>query len=241
MVKKTYLLLSFICLLVISCDTSKKVVQANQEEQITLKKTKWNKKEALYYNFWLLLESYTQIYSKSPQNATDLMIFIERSNEDYQMINENVFQFLKKNKNNLIFFTSVDSVTTIYNGKIEPNRVVTRADFVHSCDKINMAQVNLFDEQGYWFRSDSLSGLVAERLKTEYWKHLQETKEMRGNGITYSRTILEYTPAGLKDLCNNKPLKVEQSKFFKNTYNFLDSLAFGHNISRITAPGFIDN
>jgi hypothetical protein len=241
MVTKIYLLFTFICLLVISCDISKKVVQTDQEEQITLTKTKWSKKEALHYNFWHILESYTQIYSRSPKNAEDLMIFIERSNEDYQMVNYNVYQFLKKNKSNLIFVTSVDSVTTIYNGKIEPNKVVIKADFEQSCDKINLAQVNFFDEQGHWFRLDSLSDLVADRLKTEYWRYLQETKDRRGNGITYTRTILEYTPARLKDLCNNKTLNVEQSKFFENTIDFLDSLASNYNISRITAPSFIDN
>lgn len=88
---------------------------------------------------------------------------------------------------------------------------------------------------------DCLTDRVTERLKTEYWRHLHETKDRSGFGVAYSRTILDYTPDRLKDLCNNKILNIEESKFLQNTFNFLDSLASNYKISRITVPSFIDN
>ena len=238
---KINLFIAFICFFIASCNISKESIQTDNEEQITLIKTKWSGKQALHYNLWQILESYTHLYSRFPRNVEDLMIFIERSNEDYRMINNNVYRFLKKNKNSLIFVISTDSVTTIYNGKIKPNRILVKANYVKACDNINLAQVNFFDEQGYWFRVDCLADSVAERLKTEYWRHLQETKDRRGFGVAYTRTILEYTPDSLKDLCNNKILNIEESKFLQNTFNFLDSLASNYKISRITSPSFIDN
>lgn len=237
---RKYLLLAFISFSVTSCDVSKKSMQTEQEEQITLTKTKWSKKEALHFNFGRILESYTHIYSKCPQNVDDLIIYIERSNEDYRMINDNVYQYLIRNKDNLVFVKSADSVTTIYNGKVTPSRFVVEAGYVQPCENINSVQVNFFDEQGYWFRLDSLSEEVTERLKAEYWRYLQETKDRRGVGVANIRTILDYTPARLKDLCDNKTLNTEKSIFFKNTFNFLDSLASNYNMSRITAPSFID-
>lgn len=149
---KIYLFLAFICLFVASCNISKNSIQTDNEEQITLTKTKWSEKQTLYFNLWQVLESYTHIYFKCPRNVEDLMMLIERSNEDYRMINNNVYRFLKRNKNNLIFVISADSVTTIYNCKIKPNRILVKADYVKACDNIHLAQVNFFDEQGYWFR-----------------------------------------------------------------------------------------
>jgi len=241
MVKKINLFLAFICFFIASCNISKKSIQTDNEEQITLSKTKWSEKQALHFNLWQILESYTHIYFRCPRNVEDLMIFIERSNDDYRMINNNVYRFLNENKNNLIFDISADSTTTIYNGKMKPNRILIKADYVQACENINLAQVNFFDEQGYWFRVDRLTDIVTERLKTEYWRLLQETKDRRGFGVAYNRTILDYTPDRLKDLCNNKILNIEESKFLQNTFNFLDSLASDHKISRITVPSFIDN
>ena len=234
-------LLVSICLLAVSCSPSKKAMQTGQKEQITLTQIKYSKKEALHLNIWRMLESYTYMYAKCPKNANDLIMLIERSDRDYRLINDNVYQFLKKNKDNLIFFTSADSVTTIYNGKIKESRIVERADYIQPCDYMASNQVYFFDETGLYVCSDTLSTLVIERLFREYWSYFYITKDNSDREIIFEKTKFEYTSGSLKNLCRDEFLDIEQSPLIKTTFSYLDSLAQANSFSRIIASGFIDN
>lgn len=223
----------------VSCSVNKKAIQSNQDE-ITLIKTKYNKKEMLSFNLWRTLNVYNSIYLRCPRRVDDLIVLIERLGEDYQMINENAYQFLKKNRNNLIFVISPDSVTTIYRGKITEQRIVERAEFASPCNSVDMSLVDFFDEDGLYVSRDSLSSEVVQRLYREYWSYFYATRDNPGDKVLFEKTKFEYTPSSLKDLCGNELLDINRSPLIKNTFNYLDSLARANNFSRIIASGFID-
>lgn len=223
----------------VSCSVNKKAIQSNHDE-ITLIKTKYNKKEMLSFNLWRTLDVYTSIYLRCPRRADDLIVLIERLGEDYQMINENAYQFLKKNRNNLIFVVSPDSVTTIYRGKITDQHIVERAKFASLCSSVAVPCVNFFDKDDLYVSRDSLSSEVVQRLYREYWSYSYATKDNLGNKILFEKTKFEYTPNSLKDLCGNELLDINRSPLIKNTFNYLDSLAHANSFSRIIASGFID-
>ncbi len=222
----------------ISCSTNRTTIQSNHSE-VTLIKTKHNKKEMLSYNLWRTLDVYTSIYSRCPRRADDLIVLTERLGGDYQMINKNAYQFLKKHRKDLIFVVSVDSVTTIYRDKITDQHIVERAEFTSPCSSVAVPAVNFFDEDGLYVSRDSLSSEAVQRLYREYWSYSYEIKEA-SNKILFEKTKFEYTPNRLKDLCGNELLDINRSPLIKNTFNYLDSLARANNFSRIIASGFID-
>lgn len=222
----------------VSCSVNKKANQSNHDE-ITLIKTKYNKKEMLSFNLWRTLNVYTSIYLRCPRRADDLIVLIERLGEDYQMINENAYQFLKKNRNNLIFNVSPDSMTTIYRGKITDQRIVERAKFASPCSSVDMSRVDFFDKDDLYVSCDSLSSEAVQRLFREYLSCYYATKDSHDNKILFEKTKFEYKPNSLKDLCGDKILDINQSPLIKNTFNYLDSLALANNFSRIIASGYI--
>ncbi len=236
MMKFTFILL---CIFIgISCSATKTATQVSHDE-ITLIETKYSKKEMLQFNTWRVLESYTSIYSRCPRGADDLIILIERSNEDYQMINNNVYKFLKKNRDNLIFVSSPDSVTTIYRGKIKESRIAERAEFVSPCNSVNISSAYFFDKDGLYVSRDTLSSKAVQRLFREYYSYYYKTKDSP-DSIIFKKTEFEYTSNRLKDLCGDEILDINRSTLINNTFYYLDSLAKANNFSRIIATGFID-
>lgn len=137
-------------------------------------------------------------------------------------INKNAYEFLKKNRNNLIFVVSPDSVITIYRGKITDQRIVKRAEFASSCNSVNILSVDFFDEDDLYVSRDSLSSEAIKRLFREYRSYYYVTKDNPGNKILFEKTKFEYTHNSLKDLCGNELLDINQSPLIKNTFNYLD-------------------
>lgn len=233
--RKIFLLL--VCILIsLSCSITKKFSYSSEL---------YGNKESFGWDLLVLLDYYTQTYNEPPKNAEDIMIYIQNIDKKSRIVYEgyykydNHYEYFKNNKDNLIFVT--DSMISIYYDKIKNENLLVQTVIANSCDNINSAQVNFFDKQGYWFSSDTLSDFVIKRLIVEYKKSFQQLKDSCANEVIYTKTILEYTPAGLKDLCYKKSLINEQSKFYENSFNFLDSLASTSNISRITIPSFIIN
>ena len=69
---------------------------------------KYGDKEKFGWDIWMLLDAYTSTYNKTPQNANDLMTFIDRMVKDSRLICEGIYRFdyqylyLKDNQDKLI-------------------------------------------------------------------------------------------------------------------------------------------
>jgi hypothetical protein len=205
---------------------------------------KFSKKESLHFNLWRVIESYTETYSRCPKTTDDLTMYIDRVGDDYKMINQHVYQVLKRNEHDLIFVTTADSVTTIYKGIVKKNRIVERADFVGPCGSLRTSTLNLFDSQGYYFEDESLTKQINEALKgiyIAYREHLKPTPDVHRTGSPYDKIIVEFTLSGtLRDLCNGSYIDLSQSEFYSEIYNCLHKIASDNNLSRIITPTYVD-
>lgn len=191
----------------------------------------------------MLLDAYTSTYNKTPQNANDLMTFIDRMDKDSRLICEGIYRFdyqylyLKDNQDKLIFVT--DSLVSIFYKKIKPENLLIQTSISSPCNSVAVPCVNFFDDDDLYVSRDSLSSEAIQRLYREYWSYSYAIKG-NPNKILFEKTKFEYTPNSLKDLCGNQLLDINRSPLIKNTFNYLDSLARANNFSRIIASGFID-
>lgn len=204
---------------------------------------KYGDKEKFGWDIWMLLDAYTSTYNKTPQNANDLMTFIDRMDKDSRLICEGVYRFdyqylyLKDNQDKLIFVT--DSLVSIFYKKIKPENLLIQTSISSPCNSVAVPCVNFFDDDDLYVSRDSLSSEAIQRLYREYWSYSYAIKG-NPNKILFEKTKFEYTPNSLKDLCGNQLLDINRSPLIKNTFNYLDSLARANNFSRIIASGFID-
>ncbi len=205
---------------------------------------KYGDKEKFGWDIWMLLDAYTSTYNKTPQNANDLMTFIDRMDKDARLICEGIYRFdyqylyLKDNQDKLIFVT--DSLVSIFYKKIKPENLLIQTSISSPCNSVAVPCVNFFDDDDLYVSRDSLSSEAVQRLYREYWSYSYATRDNPGNKILFEKTKFEYTPSSLKDLCGNELLDINRSPLIKNTFNYLDSLARANNFSRIIASGFID-
>ena len=204
---------------------------------------KYGDKEKFGWDIWMLLDAYTSTYNKKPQNANDLMTFIDRMVKDSRLICEGIYRFdyqylyLKDNQDKLIFVT--DSLVSIFYKKIKPENLLIQTSISSPCNSVAVPCVNFFDDDDLYVSRDSLSSEAIQRLYREYWSYSYAIKG-NPNKILFEKTKFEYTPNSLKDLCGNQLLDINRSPLIKNTFNYLDSLARANNFSRIIASGFID-
>lgn len=204
---------------------------------------KYGDKEKFGWDIWMLLDAYTSTYNKTPQNANDLMTFIDRMVKDSRLICEGIYRFdyqylyLKDNQDKLIFVT--DSLVSIFYKKIKPENLLIETSISSPCNSVAVPCVNFFDDDDLYVSRDSLSSEAIQRLYREYWSYSYAIKG-NPNKILFEKTKFEYTPNSLKDLCGNQLLDINRSPLIKNTFNYLDSLARANNFSRIIASGFID-
>lgn len=204
---------------------------------------KYGDKEKFGWDIWMLLDAYTSTYNKTPQNANDLMTFIDRMVKDSRLICEGIYRFdyqylyLKDNQDKLIFVT--DSLVSIFYKKIKPENLLIQTSISSPCNSVAVPCVNFFDDDDLYVSRDSLSSEAIQRLYREYWSYSYAIKG-NPNKILFEKTKFEYTPNSLKDLCGNQLLDINRSPLIKNTFNYLDSLARANNFSRIIASGFID-
>lgn len=98
---------------------------------------KYGDKEKFGWDIWMLLDAYTSTYNKTPQNANDLMTFIDRMDKDSRLICEGIYRFdyqylyLKDNQDKLIFVT--DSLVSIFTRKLSLRICLSRHLFpVHA-------------------------------------------------------------------------------------------------------------
>ena len=204
---------------------------------------KYGDKEKFGWDIWMLLDAYTSTYNKTPQNANDLMTFIDRMVKDSRLICDGIYRFdyqylyLKDNQDKLIFVT--DSLVSIFYKKIKPENLLIQTSISSPCNSVAVPCVNFFDDDDLYVSRDSLSSEAIQRLYREYWSYSYAIKG-NPNKILFEKTKFEYTPNSLKDLCGNQLLDINRSPLIKNTFNYLDSLARANNFSRIIASGFID-
>ena len=204
---------------------------------------KYGDKEKFGWDIWMLLDAYTSTYNKTPQNANDLMTFIDRMVKDSRLICEGIYRFdyqylyLKDNQDKLIFVT--DSLVSIFYKKIKPENLLIQTSISSPCNSVAVPCVNFFDDDDLYVSRDSLSSEAIQRLYREYSSYSYAIKG-NPNKILFEKTKFEYTPNSLKDLCGNQLLDINRSPLIKNTFNYLDSLARANNFSRIIASGFID-
>ena len=204
---------------------------------------KYGDKEKFGWDIWMLLDAYTSTYNKTPQNANDLMTFIDRMVKDSRLICEGIYRFdyqylyLKDNQDKLIFVT--DSLVSIFYKKIKPENLLIQTSISSPCNSVAVPCVNFFDDDDLYVSRDSLSSEAIQRLYREYWSYSYAIKG-NPNKILFEKTKFEYTPNSLKDLCGNQLLDINRSPLINNTFNYLDSLARANNFSRIIASGFID-
>ena len=195
---------------------------------------KYGDKEKFGWDIWMLLDAYTSTYNKTPQNANDLMTFIDRMVKDSRLICEGIYRF---DQDKLIFVT--DSLVSIFYKKIKPENLLIQTSISSPCNSVAVPCVNFFDDDDLYVSRDSLSSEAIQRLYREYWSYSYAIKG-NPNKILFEKTKFEYTPNSLKDLCGNQLLDINRSPLIKNTFNYLDSLARANNFSRIIASGFID-
>lgn len=205
---------------------------------------KYGDREKFGWDLSMLLDAYTSTYNKTPQNANDLMTFIDRMDKDSRLICDGMYVYdfqylyLKDHYNKLIFVT--DSLISIYYKKNKPENLLIQKSISCPCNSVAVPRVDFFDEDGLYVSRDSLSSEAVQRLYREYWSYSYATRGNPGDKILFEKTKFEYAPNSLKDLCGNELLDINRSPLIKNTFNYLDSLARANNFSRIIASGFID-
>ena len=167
---------------------------------------KYGDKEKFGWDIWMLLDAYTSTYNKTPQNANDLMTFIDRMVKDSRLICEGIYRFdyqylyLKDNQDKLIFVT--DSLVSIFYKKIKPENLLIQTSISSPCNSVAVPCVNFFDDDDLYVSRDSLSSEAIQRLYREYWSYSYAIKG-NPNKILFEKTKFEYTPNSLKDFCGN--------------------------------------
>jgi hypothetical protein len=201
-------------------------------------------KENFGLDLAMLIRNYSDTYNKSPQSAKDLMIFIDRMDENSRLICEGCYRYdyqylyLKNNKDKLIFVT--DSLISVYYKNIENNNLLIQISTSNPCSSVDVPSAVFFDKDDLYVWSDTLSMITVSRIFREYWGYYFKTKDNTNREIIFEKTKFEYTPNQLKDLCKGEVLDINRSPFIKNTFDYLDSLAYANDFSRIIASGFID-
>lgn len=226
-----WLITTSVSLLLVSCGVNK-TIRENDDNRYG--QTKVTKKEVLSQDLWTLVNYYTMTYNKFPEKTKDLLFYIKRLDYNDKQTYSDLYKFLQKNQDKLIFVS--DSTLSIYDKIMNQTNLLTENSLRSPCEYISN-KAFFFDDLGYYYTSDSLSEIVIDRLSHEYKTYYY--RNHRENS-TYEKTLLEYRLGDLRDLCNGKSLNIDQSAFYKNTYNFLDSLARANNMSRITIPSFVD-
>ena len=133
---------------------------------------KYGDKEKFGWDIWMLLDAYTSTYNKTPQNANDLMTFIDRMDKDSRLMCEGIYRFdyqylyLKDNQDKLIFVT--DSLVSIFYKKIKPENLLIQTSISSPCNSVAVPCVNFFDDDDLYVSRDSLSSEAIQRLYREY-------------------------------------------------------------------------
>ena len=207
---------------------------------------KASKKDAFIFYLSEIFGSYVRTYYKSPRNTEDLILDIEKRDLfSYAEGVDNVYRYLKKNKDKLIIVS--DSLSSsIYYKKIKDKKILMIETPDGPCVSIRRAIFSLYDIGGYYFVSDSLNDVAKFNL-IEINKKYENTliraeNELRSLkfGSSYEKIILEYTTSGLMDLCIYQRIDLDKSYYYKEIYEFLDEFAKINNISRIVMPSFVD-
>jgi hypothetical protein len=116
----------FVIFSIPSCGVKKNI---NKEEvQIV------NKKESFALDMGMLIEFYTKTKMKTPTSSNDLISYIESMDEGSKLIYLRQYDYLKKNKEKLIFTTSVEindseilMTICIYYKKVIPSKGLFKA------------------------------------------------------------------------------------------------------------------
>ena len=187
-----------------------------------------------------ILESYSNVYNKTPRSADDILIFMEGDGFDSILTRHYpVYRYLRKNRNKLLF-TPADSLIEFYYKRIDSLHLGIRMLPCEPCSCIGSAEILTFDCNGYVMKRDSiLASRIKGRLRSA-WSDYYLHHRNRTDSVKFDRIIMEYTPNRLINLCKNEPLDTINSTYFGNMYKFLDSLAAINKFSRITVPCFIE-
>lgn len=193
--------------------------------------------EALIGNLEMLTQYYTRTYNAAPGNIEDLIVYIERMDEDSRLVYDNVYAYLQKHKASLEIVS--DSIVSIYDRHAKHGKPLIRTALRNPCE-YRTERVDFFDRQGRYLHSDSWSESVKQRVAVEYGAHLLRLKKQGIRPVMRERILLEYTAEGLKNLCTGEMPDRNESAYLAHVYRYLDSLARANDLSRITVPCFID-
>lgn len=183
-------------------------------------------------NLESVLEAYNSTYGRFPDSSDDMVVFIDQiTDSDYAFYQDQRAYFLR-NKNKLIFVK--DSLLNIYYEKQDAKHCVVKIRASNPCEKIKTARTTFFDDRGYFVRNDSLAEQVKRRTLHEFHKYLHIVNLATGTIPPYRLALIEYTPEGLRNLCDDEAMPARNSIF-----DYLDSLARSKRFSRITLPGFV--
>lgn len=188
-------------------------------------------------NLESVLEAYTSNYGQFPDSPDDMVIFIDRiTDSDYSFYQDQRDYFLR-NKNKLIFVK--DSLLNIYFGKQDAKHCVIKIRAHKPCENMRTAETTFFDASGNYLKCDSLAAIVTSRISYEYKEYIRLREKMGQKEFEHERTILEYTFANLRNLCDETQIDIERSEYFKNMFKYLDSLSRAKCFSRILVPCWI--
>lgn len=236
---KISLLVGVISLLSLSCSNN----------QMGFDKDKWRDldMEGFAYHSWMLLSAYTSTYDKSPENANDLLIFIERQDSSSRQFYNSHYEYFNENRHKLIFRTEVEDSTSyvaIYYKKVNPKNLLIRAPYESPFVHMDFSsRINFFDKNGYYLMNDSLQHDVWKRMidiSADFKVNLMPSDDIDRYGVKYVRKTLEHTPNALSDLSAKRSIDYQQSPFFTQIYEYLDSIAVANDYSRIIVPSFVD-
>lgn len=186
-----------------------------------------------------VISLYMGSYAETPKSAEDLMIYIERNGTNTFDTYGNQYQFLSDNKERLLFVTT-DSMITIYDKCIDDKRMVismTNESKYAYKNKKPRKEVVLFDKQGYYLISDTISNELFSMLNGISRKYVDNLS----NKGKFQLIMIEYTNNGLKNLTNDILIDYIKSNFYTEIYDMLDMIAKKNNLSRIIISCFAEN
>ncbi len=206
-----------------------------------VKLIKVSRKEMLGYGLSMLFNVYTETYAKCPRGVDDLMIFIDRMDEDSQLVYLNQYDYLRKHKKRLSFKTTIengDSIVNMYKGK----RLALGTSYVGPCKNLSIARIGLFDKQGYFLRGDLIEQRIKDELESIYDKYRQRNKrydDTPRKGKGYDMIVVEFIHGRLRNLCTNECIDISSSEYYMDINDCLHKIANENNLSRIIISIFV--
>lgn len=224
------------------------LLDACSREQMGYNSKKWGDTTDFIFHLSNLLNFYTATYNTLPNSIDDILIFIDGMDNVSGGVFDNQYEYFTINKDKLIVLSElIDSkpYVAIYYKEVEDRNLVIKVPFRGYCEEQFLDRIHFFDKRGHYTwdgdetysRFDSINNHLT-RISHKFPGGMR--LDTINDRWRFSRIGVEYTHDKLRDLCTNRSIDFQQSLFFTQIYEYLDSIAVANDYSRIIVSSFVD-